>query len=92
MGNSFKSSKKLTDLNSGSNTPPSGLHQAQRKEPPPRSFRLGSSDPLLKEIARDVNEISNKKITETSIVRGLIHHAKHNMSAEEVLQMVRDSL
>ncbi len=71
----------------------SGLAPQDRKEPAPRTFRLGAFGVAnLKKITAAVNEISQTKIKEADIVRALLHHGAQNMKPEHILKSYKDSL
>lgn len=71
----------------------SGLASQDRKEPAPRTFRLGVAGIAnLKKITAAVNEISQTKIKEADIVRALLSHGAHSMKPEQVLKAYKDSL
>jgi hypothetical protein len=82
---------KLADISPPGQTPDK-LNLVQKQvRIKPTSFRLTPEDKqCLKAIAESVNELSpNKKISETMVIKALIHNGK-KIKKEKLLEMIRE--
>ncbi len=92
MGDKFKNTaqpSRLSNLNQGA----TGFSSPKKKSMPPRGFRLGPdliAD--LEQITKSVNGISKRKITDSDVVRALIHYGANHMKTEQILKAFKDSM